>query len=418
MKSKENLLFWQTTQNLPDVNDEKLAGYLQEIKSVKKDIVQQIKQLQLPALNIAYKSDDIEEINNIAANIRSDFQDVVILGVGGSSLGGKTLVAIKNNPQINIRFLESIDSYSIKNSLEEINLENSCFLVISKSGETIETICQTLIIIEKLKELNISNLERKFIFITQNQDNTITRIAKNLGSRIYYHPQNIGGRFSYLTIVGLLPSALVGLDIKAIRQGARTVIDDFVNQGTENNNVAQICAEQLYLLSEGFNNNVIMPYIDSLKDFTDWYRQLWAESLGKNGFGSTPINSMGTIDQHSQLQLYLDGPRDKFFTFIINKNRSCDFIIKDLPGCSTRFGNKSLNKILVVEQNSTIEVLSDRKFPIRILEINQINESSLSALMMQFFLETIIIAKSKNINPFDQPAVELRKNLAKKYLNK
>jgi glucose-6-phosphate isomerase len=271
-------------------------------------------------------------------------------------------------------------------------------------------------LIEKFRQENIKDFSQNFIFITQNHQNSIAKIALEIGSEIYSHPQNIGGRFSYLSIVGLLPAAICGMDIFAIRNGAKKILEDFISQEIEQNKVAKIAAYQLYLLASGFNNNVIMPYIDVLKDFTDWYRQLWAESLGKNSFGSTPITSMGTVDQHSQLQLYLDGPRDKFFTFITNQNPHNNFPIIDLPNCPTLFGDKNLNDIVRVEQESTIEIINKQNLPIRVLQLEKLDETTLSALMMQMFLETIIIAKAKNINPFDQPAVELRKDLAKQYL--
>ena len=416
MKNDQNKFFKQIIKNLPEANDE-LAFFLKKIESIKNNLAKEIQNNQIPPLNICQKEDDLQEIKNIASNIKKTFQKVVVLGVGGSSLGGRTLTAIKNSPEIEVIFLESIDSNTIKNNLDKIDLKNSCFLVISKSGETVETICQTLITIEKFKNAKISNLENNFIFITGNQQSSIGKIAKKLGSKIYPHPNDIGGRFSYLTIVGLLPASLVGLDIVKIRKGAQEILNNFITNKTDENELVQSCAAQIYLSENGFKSNVVMPYIDNLKDFTDWYRQLWAESLGKNGFGLTPINSMGTIDQHSQLQLYLDGPRDKFFTFITNKNHQFDFQINDLGDCKTLFGNKNLNQILEVEQNTTIEVLSNKKLPIRILETEKIDESVLSALMMYMFLETIIIAKAKNINPFDQPAVELRKDLAKKYLH-
>ena len=418
MKNQQKKLFTQTTKNLPGVNDDELLPYVQKISSIKSALVDDIQSNQIPPLNISHREDDLREITNIAQKVINNFRRVIVLGVGGSSLGGKTLTAIKNNPTIEITFLESIDSNTIKNNLANIDLRTSCFLVISKSGETVETVCQTLIVIDKFRSHNIADadLAHNFIFVTQNQDNTISKIAKELGSKVYHHPDDIGGRFSYLTIVGLLPACLAGIDILKIREGAKRVLNDFMNQNIQESDLVKACALQLYLSDKGFSNNVVMPYIDNLKDFTDWYRQLLAESLGKSGFGLTPINSMGTIDQHSQLQLYLDGPENKFFTFITSNNHPFDFTIQDLASCKTKFGNKNLSEILAIEQNTTIEVLSDKKMPLRILEINKMDEETLSALMMQMFLETIVIARVKNINPFDQPAVELRKNLAKKYL--
>jgi len=412
-------LYQQTIKNLPDLDSVEFKPYLEQIKIAKEQIVLDIAAGTIAPLNIASTTDDLVEIQNLAEKINQRFKRVFVLAVGGSSLGGKTLAAIAKGSADNITFMESIDGGTIAKNLEnitKIDLANTLFLVISKSGETIETICQSLIVIEKFRQSGIKNFSDNFIFITQNQENTIAKIALEIGSKIYHHPENIGGRFSYLTIVGLLPAAICGLDIFAIRDGARRVLEGFISQDLMQNHIAQIAAHQLYLSAQGFGGNVVMPYIDALKDFTDWYRQLWAESLGKNGFGSTPINSMGTIDQHSQLQLYLDGPRDKFFTFVVNQNMQNDFWIVDLGRCKTLFGGKNLAEIVRVEQESTIEMLNQKKLPIRILEVVKLDEATISALMMQMFLETILVAKVKNINPFDQPAVELRKVLAKQYL--
>jgi len=406
----------QIIKNLPELSSAIIEPYLLAIKKAQNEIILELKNNQIAPLNIALETSDLQEIQDLAEKINQQFEKVVVLGVGGSSLGGKTLTVIAKNSAEKIIFMESIDSCSIANNLKNIDLQRTCFLVVSKSGETIETICQTLILIEKFHQENIKDFSQNFIFITQDRQNSIAKIAKEVGAKIYNHPQNIGGRFSYLSIVGLLPAAICGLNIFAIRNGAKKILEDFINQENTKNEIVKIATYQLYLLVTGFNNNVIMPYIDCLKDFTDWYRQLWAESLGKNGFGSTPITSMGTVDQHSQLQLYLDGPRDKFFTFITNQNPSSNFSVVDLPNCPTLFGGKSLNEIVRIEQESTIEILNQQKLPIRVLQLEKLDEETLSALMMQMFLETVIIAKAKNINPFDQPAVELRKDLAKEYL--
>jgi glucose-6-phosphate isomerase len=334
----------------------------------------------------------------------------LVLGVGGSSLGGKTLSALKF--QEKLEFLESIDPETITKSLSKIDLKNTYFLVISKSGETIETICQTLVILDRVKKEKIKNFAKQFLFVTESENNSLAKIALKIGAKIVNHPQKIGGRYSCFCVVGLLPAAIAGLNIKKIRQGARKILENFLHE----DDISNSCATQLALYSQGFGSNVIMPYVDNLKNFTDWYRQLWAESLGKNSFGSTPINSMGTVDQHSQLQLYLEGPKDKFFTFITAKNHQKDLLVKDLPTCATLFGGKKLSEIVAIEQQTTIEVLNRKKLPIRIFELEKLNEESLGGLMMLMFLETILIAYAKNINPFDQPAVELRKILAKEIL--
>ncbi len=403
------ILYSQSFKNQP--NKSSLEKYRKEIKESYDKLKNEIKNKKLAAIDIVFNQDDLKDFTKFAKKI-STFKKIMVLGVGGSSLGAKTLASLKD--QNKVEFLESIDPTTIKNSLDKIDLEKTFFLVISKSGETIETICQTLIIIEKFKKIKNKNFNKQFLFVTQSLDNSIAKIAQEIGSEIANHPNQIGGRYSCFSIVGLLPALLCEIDIKKVRIGAQKVLDNFINDQEIKNS----CALQLCLYDQGFNNNVIMPYIDSLKNFTDWYRQLWAESLGKNGFGSTPINSMGTVDQHSQLQLYLEGPKDKFFTFITQKNHQNNFSIKDLKSCKTLFGGKKLDEIVKVEQNTTIEVLNRKKLPIRIFEIEQINEEVLGALMMQMFLETILIAYAKKINPFDQPAVELRKDLAKKILKK
>ncbi len=371
----------------------------------------EIKKKNIASIDAVFGLEDLKTFEKLAKKITS-YKKILVLGVGGSSLGGKTLAALKH--QNKLEFLESIDPTTIQNSLENIDFKNTFFLVISKSGETIETICQTLIILDKIQKLKIKNFAKQFLFITESQTNSVAKIAQKIGAEIANHPNNIGGRYSCFSIVGMLPALLVGLDAKKIRAGAKKVLEDFFNS----NQITNSCAIQLSLYHQGFTSNVVMPYIDNLKNFTDWYRQIWAESLGKKGFGSTPINSMGTVDQHSQLQLYLEGPKNKFFTFVTQKKHPNDFAIKDLPSCATLFGGKKISDIVKIEQDTTIEVLNKKKLPIRVFEIEKLNEEVLGGLMMQMFLETILVSYVEGINPFDQPAVELRKDLAKKLLKK
>ena len=332
-------------------------------KAATANLINQIRGKKIPPIEIVFNRDDLGEFEDLAKRT-SGFEKIVILGVGGSSLGAKTILSLEE--QQKIEFLESIDPATIKNFLDKIDYQTTFFLVISKSGETIETICQTLIILNQLRALGIKEFSKQFLFVTQSEENSIAKIAKNIGAKIANHPSDIGGRFSCFSIVGLLPALLAGIDIKKIRLGAQKLVESFLSDPDE---ILRSCLIQLFFYDHGFGSSVIMPYVDNLKNFTDWYRQLWAESLGKSGFGSTPINSMGTVDQHSQLQLYLDGPRDKFFTFITKKNQKSDFAIKDLQGCKTMFGGKNLSEILKVEQETTIEILNQKKLQIRIFLI-------------------------------------------------
>jgi glucose-6-phosphate isomerase len=401
-------LYSQSFKNLPSAKD--LKKFEEICKKSAAVLHSEIKAKKLAAIDVAFAKSDLKNFEKFAKKI-SSYKKVLVLGVGGSSLGGKTLSALRS--QNKLEFLESIDPFTVANCLNKIDLKNTFFLVISKSGETIETICQTLIILDEIEKKKIKNFAQQFLFITESEKNSLAKIAKKIGAKITPHSNKIGGRFSCFSIVGLLPAILAGIDAKKVRQGAEKVVNEFLKDGQK---IIHSCSLQLCLFEKGIVNNVIMPYIDSLKNFTDWYRQLWAESLGKNNFGSVPINSMGTIDQHSQLQLYLDGPKDKFFTFLTQKKHQYDFVIKDFKDVETLFGDKKLSSIVEVEQETTIEVLNRKKLPIRIFEIEKLNEEVLGGLMMQMFLETILIAYVKKLNPFDQPAVELRKDLAKKIL--
>ncbi len=375
------------------------------------DIASKVSAGHFPQISAIYNNKEIENIKNLARELQN-YKKIVIIGVGGSSLGGKTFNEIGKNKD-KVDFLESIDPGTIAKKISQLNLTETFFVVISKSGNTIETICQTLILVEKLKQEQISAQE-KFLFITQDRDNPIAKIAKSINCKIYHHPEDVGGRFSCFTVVGLLPAILSGLDIDKIIIGAKDIVTDFINNPS--NNIAKSAATQSDLFDQNIRGNVMMPYIDDLKKFTDWYRQLWAESLGKNGFGSVPINSLGTVDQHSQLQLYLDGPKDKFFTFFVNKNHRAEFKINDLDDVATLFGNKNLSSIVAIEAKTTIESLIAKNCPVRLFELEEMNERSLSALMMHMFLEVILLAKIRNIDPFDQPEVEKRKINAKSLL--
>ncbi len=399
-------LFLQIFKNIPSTKPS------MKQKGVADLLRKKIQDKKLPQIDIIFNQKDLLEFEKLAKDI-SVYKKVLVLGVGGSSLGGKALTALKF--QNKLEFLESIDPSTIKNSFDNLDIKNTFFLVISKSGQTIETICQTLILIDLLKKIKVKNFAKQFLFVTESKDNPIAKIALEIGAKIAHHPKEIGGRFSCFSIVGMLPALICGLDLKKIRNGAKKVVQEFIDGDDK---ILNSCNMQLELYDKGFKSNVIMPYIDDLKNFTDWYRQLWAESLGKNGFGSVPINSMGTIDQHSQLQLYLEGPKDKFFTFIVAKKTKNDFLVKDLKGVKTLFGGKKLSEIVKVEQDTTIEVLNRKKLPIRIFEVEKLNEEVLGSLMAWMFLEVILIADLKNIDPFNQPAVELRKDLAKKILKK
>lgn len=407
------LSYTQKTLNINLQDKTILNKTKQVILEIKEDLK---KTGDYDALSIAYKDDDLQEIIDFSKFLNNNFKKVLVLGIGGSSLGAKTLLALKHQDKVEI--LENIDADSVKFVFDNLDLENTAILTVSKSGKTIECISQTLILLKIFEDkLGKESIGKHFFFLTEDKDSPLTQLAKEFNIKTLEHHKTIGGRFSYLSNVGLIPACIAGLDIKAIRDGAKDTLEYLFNN--EDNFIADICAKQSELYKNGVVANVVMPYIDRLEKLTEWYRQLWAESIGKNGFGIIPINAIGTIDQHSQLQLYMEGPRNLFFTFITKKNdKNALKIEKTYNKEFDYLKNKTLDEIMSIEAESTIEVLNRRNLPIRVIEIQELNERCLSQLLMQYMLETIIVSKINGINPFGQPAVEERKILARELIRK
>ncbi len=351
------------------------------------------------------------------------YDDILFLGTGGSSLGGKTLVEIsnylyseKNLPRIH--FFENIEKNTILRKLKSINFNNTAVVVISKSGETIETISQFFFVRDFFRRNKIPLLN-KVIVITENKQSSLKKIQEACNFDYLDHPKTVGGRFSVFSIVGLLPASLNKFKIEDFCQGARNFLST-ISKGKQFDRlfypVYSLCKNH-----KKINMSILMPYSDALYNLSFWYRQLWGESIGKKRKGITPINALGTVDQHSQLQLYLDGPRDKFFTIIgkkkIDSFKSLDCSYSDKKQKYLPLNGKSLEQLFFAEMHATIQTLKDQKLPIRTLFLNEFSEIELGNLMMFFFLETIMGCYLLKINPFDQPAVEKGKKLALEYLD-
>jgi glucose-6-phosphate isomerase len=234
------------------------------------------------------------------------------------------------------------------------------------------------------------------------------------------HHTGVGGRFSALTNVGLLPAAMVGLDISAVREGAGLALAPVLAKKKAADVPAALgAALAVALADKGKSISVLMAYCDRLERFTHWYVQLWAESLGKNGKGTTPLAALGPVDQHSQVQLFIAGPRDKLFTVVTvgakGHGPRMDAELAKLAG-EPGFAGKTIGDLVAAEARATAETLAKNGCPVRTIHVDELNEETLGELMMHFMLETIIAAHLIGIDAFDQPAVEEGKVLAKKYL--
>ncbi|RZK25878.1 MAG: hypothetical protein EOO43_04375, partial [Flavobacterium sp.] len=317
-----------------------------------------------------------------------------VIGTGGSSLSSKALINLNiYNSDIDIKFLENIDPIITKRLIDKINFSDTVFLVISKSGETFETIALVSLLIDEINSNHKNyNFQDHFHFITSNKMSKIRTIALSLEANIYDHDA-VGGRFSAFTNVGLLISHISGLDIYKIRFGAKLIIDDLFN--LKKDSIIAKSVINIMSLKNKINNIVTIVYSDQLIDFNMLNRQIWAESTGKMGEGITPITAIGTIDQHSQLQLYLDGPKDKLFHIITIDHND------DIP----------LSKLIKAERQATIENLISKNIFVKTMELQKLDEIEIGMLVMQSMLESILFCKLNNINPFNQDAVEINKKL-------
>lgn len=372
-----------------------------------------------PILTIAKRQDDLATINALASDIRSRFAHVVVVGAGGSSLSGRALAALKSAARPSLHFLENIDPDAIDDLLARVELAKTLFIVISKSGSTVETLGHFYVLLEAAgRAVGTKNASRHFLVITMPGDNVLRQSAAANGITVLDHAPDIGGRFSMFTNVGLLPAAIAGFDIAAFRKGAATLVHALHETSAPAAFAPALGAALNYAwLAEGRNINVMLAYSERLSGFTSWYRQSWAESLGKSGKGSTPAIAIGTTDQHSQLQLYLDGPRDKFFTVITARRANTGHALT-LPADEriSYLTGKTTGDIIAAEQKATLETLIKGRCPLRHIQLDALNESSLGALFMHFTLEIACMGALLNINPFDQPAVEEGKQLAREYL--
>jgi glucose-6-phosphate isomerase len=385
----------------------------------------------LPLLRLPEKRDDLATILGYATLLRDGTSDVIFLGTGGSSLGGQTVAqlaghavpgvgALRDPPRIH--FMDNLDPDSYAALLERLPLKTCRFVAVSKSGGTGETLMQTIAALNAVKAARLEPHDH-FLGITEpakpGKGNGLRDLLSHHQIRMMDHDPGVGGRFSVLTNVGLLPAAVCGLDIGAIRAGAADALAPILANKPPDDVPAAVGAALAASLASGKTISVMMAYADRLQMFTKWYVQLWAESLGKDGKGTTPIGALGPVDQHSQLQLYIAGPRDKLFTIVTaspaGRGPRMSTDLCKLSG-EPDFAGKTIGDLVAAQGRATAETLAKNGCPVRTIHLERVDEQHLGELLMHFILETIIAAHLLGVDPFDQPAVEEGKVLAKKYL--
>ncbi len=327
-----------------------------------------------------------------------NFKNIRIIGMGGSSLGTRaTYSFLKHKIKKKLIFFDNLETNKIKDKKKHLNL------IVSKSGNTLETIVNSNIYINKFDQN---------IFITENKKNYLHVLANKLKSEIVHHNNYIGGRYSVLSEVGMLPADLMGLKPDHFRQ-----FNLLIKNKRFLNNLIQNVTATIFFLKNKKINSIILNYDEKAQNLFNWYQQLIAESLGKKGKGLLPVISSLPKDNHSVMQLYLDGFKNNFFTFFYtHENKSLKIKNSKILSSQKYLKNRNLSEVIYAQKKATENVFSKKNIPFRSFEIKKRDEKTLGELFCFFILETILIGKSLNLNPYDQPAVELIKLETKRIL--
>lgn len=383
---------------------------------------------ELPFHDLPYDMEGAAECRRLADELAADFDAMIVLGIGGSALGTKAVLdavppAVRPR-RMAVHVADNVDPSSFSALLDSVDLRRTCFNVISKSGGTSETLAQLLIVRERLAAtVGEDAWPRHIVVTTDPEKGPLRAMARRLGMRSLPVPPGVGGRFSVFTAVGLLPLAAAGIDIDLLLAGARHA-DTLCAHEDPMHNPAALHAGLLVLAMQEkrCNIHVLMPYSDGLLRFSEWYGQLWAESLGKaRGLdgslvetGQTPVRALGATDQHSQVQLYVEGPRDKVVTFIRVETHHGDVVIPKRDGDAEEFaflGDHTMGQLLNMEQQATELALAESGRLTSLLTLPRVDEGTLGQLFHLFEVQTLVAGGLLGVDPLDQPGVEAGKRL-------
>lgn len=383
-------------------------------------------------MNLGYNDELVREINEYSAGVKGKFDNLLVLGIGGSALGGICVTEALLKPFWNLLdkeqrngfprvfFVDNIDPDQINGLLDILDLKKTLVNVITKSGTTAETMSAFMIVQERLeKELGAASKDN-IVTTTDENKGILREITTEKGYKSFIVPDDVGGRFSVFSAVGLLPFALTGINIAELLKGVRDMDAELKNTDIEKNVAAQNALIHYLMDKKGKNLSVMMTYSSRLRFVSDWYVQLWAESLGKEidldgkrvNVGPTPVKALGATDQHSQVQLYNEGPNDKLINFVRVGRFDTELRIpKVLEDTGIGYlGGKTVNALMDAEADSTRIAVTDYKKPNVTITIPQVNEYYLGQLLYMLEIQTAIAGALYNIDTFNQPGVEQAKN--------
>ena len=387
-----------------------------------------------PYRDLPYKTETADRVREVVAEVKDGCETLVVLGIGGSALGNIAVQTALNPYMYNIDekqrkgprmfVFDNVDPAQLASFLNWVGdkLDKTIFNVISKSGRTAETASQLLIIRQLLLDkLGPDGFRNQVVATTDANAGTLRTIATEAKLRTLVVPDGVGGRFTVLSAVGLFSAAMCGIDIDSLLAGAAAMDERVSREDFTENPAAINAAINYHYYNNEKKNSVIMPYCYALKDMADWYRQLWAESLGKrvdlNGrevcVGPTPIKALGTTDQHSQVQLYREGPNDKLFTFLQVRDFGRDLAVGPTPDCAGELGflaGKNMSELLNNEKKATEYALLHDERPCLTVLFDQVDAHTVGQFIYLFEVTTSFAGALLNINPYDQPAVELGKD--------
>ena len=419
------------------LSDAEHAAWIKRVEPHLEDLRRDYDTRSLAVLRIAEETIDIEQAAAALKTLSQGASTIVFFGTGGSSLGGQTLAQLggwnipggaddKQRTRPRTRFYDNLDGQTLANGLARLDLASTRFVVTSKSGGTAETLSQAISAIQAVKAAGReAQIAKMFLGITEpaapGKANGLRALFESFSIPVLEHHTEIGGRFSCLTNVGLMPAMARGLDASAIRAGAQTVIDAMRASTSAAAFAPAIGAATAIALSKerGIRTLVMMPYADRLGRMAAWFVQLWGESLGKGGEGTTPMAALGPLDQHSQLQLYMDGPREHYLTIFrvasAGVGPRIDADLAKRAGAEMLAGH-TVGDVVAAQVQAVPEALAQAGRPVRTFDMSKLDEKTLGALLMHFMIETILAGRLLGLDPFDQPAVELAKVLTKKRL--